>query len=411
MLQVLLPNDPDVCLAISPLAVPLITAGAKLASSAIGGLSNKASNDANLKINQMNNEFNAREAEKARAFQLEMWDKENAYNTPVNQRKRMAEAGYNPYFGSDVSAGNATGMSGTTAATSSSPAVMQPWKPDFGDVGETLARTMYTLSQKKTQDIENLNRTDLLRSEIWKNLGSTDWRNASPQARKYNMAIGAEAANLQMASLKEQWYNQRFSNDLLRANIGLTLLKAEAQQTLNKYMDQQQQADLNVKAAHYEDLVLRGQVTRQQVKNMIAEEVLTYARAKGQRISNRVAEETADALISAQNMAHTYDATYDRQRIPYAKHTAFSDYQGKTWQNALTGKLFEAEKFNSNMRGWREALNSTNMIFNGVGNAIGTWNTYQNGRFMRSRNYDPVDYSEETYQVGDTRYRDRHYRR
>ena len=58
------------------------------------------------------------------------------------------------------------------------------------------------MSEKKQTDIENLNMTDLLRSQIWQNLGATDWRNASPEARAYNLSQGRTAAELGMASLE-----------------------------------------------------------------------------------------------------------------------------------------------------------------------------------------------------------------
>ena len=47
-------------------------------SSSLGARSQRNANKANLEINKMNNEFNAKEAEKARAFQLDMWNKENS---------------------------------------------------------------------------------------------------------------------------------------------------------------------------------------------------------------------------------------------------------------------------------------------------------------------------------------------
>ena len=63
----------------------------------------KSSNSQNMKINRMNNEFNAREAEKTRQYQTEMWNKTNEWNSPKNIRKRLQEAGYNPYLGMDSS--------------------------------------------------------------------------------------------------------------------------------------------------------------------------------------------------------------------------------------------------------------------------------------------------------------------
>ena len=63
-------------------------------SGAVGAKTTSDTNKTNLKINQMNNDFNAREAQKARDFQLDRWNKENEYNTASAQRKRREEAGY-----------------------------------------------------------------------------------------------------------------------------------------------------------------------------------------------------------------------------------------------------------------------------------------------------------------------------
>ena len=84
---------------------PLSAIGLGLgAVSGIGNIfSSSHSNSQNMKINNMNNEFNAREAEKARQYQTEMWNKTNEWNSPENVRKRLEKAGYNPYLGLDSS--------------------------------------------------------------------------------------------------------------------------------------------------------------------------------------------------------------------------------------------------------------------------------------------------------------------
>ena len=90
---------------------------------AVGGAAlGAASNNKNISQNQMNNEFNAREAQKARDFQLEMWNRQNEYNSPANQRKLRAEAGYNPYLGYDSN----TGVAGSTGSTSQASAASPP---------------------------------------------------------------------------------------------------------------------------------------------------------------------------------------------------------------------------------------------------------------------------------------------
>lgn len=353
-------------------------------SGAIGAKSTADTNKTNLKINQMNNDFNAREAQKARDFQLDMWNKENEYNSASSQRKRLEEAGYNPYM-SDVQAGSATGMSGTSAASAAGAASQIPYTPDFQSVGVNLASALKMMSEKKQTDIENLNMTDLLRSQIWQNLGATDWRNASPEAREYNLSQGRRAAELGMASLEENLSNQRWSNNLLVANITNSLLDADAKTILNKYLDQQQQAELNIKAANYEYLVMSGQLKRQEVNNLIAEEIETYARANGYKIQNKILRETSDDLIRATNNTNFYFGSYYHSRAFNAGADAFHDSSILRSNAGSAAEGYKQSAFDTKLQPWRESLNSVNMLFNGMGSALDSYTNFQNGRYNGGR--------------------------
>lgn len=355
-------------------------------SGAIGAKTTADTNKTNLKINQMNNDFNAREAQKARDFQLDMWNRENQYNSASSQRKRLEEAGYNPYM-NDVQAGSASGMSGTSAASAAGAAPQIPYTPDFQSVGVNLASALKMMSEKKQTDIENLNMSDLLRSQIWQNIGATDWRNASPEARAYNLSQGRKAAELGMASLEESLSNQRWSNNLLVANIANSLLDADAKTIVNKYLDENQRAELNIKAANYEYLIMSGQMKRQEVNNLIAEELLTYAKANGQKISNRVAKETADKLIKATNDTNLYFGDYYGSRGNYVRQDAFHDSSILRSRAGSAAEEYQQSRFDTKLQPWREAVNSANMIFNGIGSGLDTYTRYQNGKAFRSRDY------------------------
>lgn len=355
-------------------------------SGVIGAKTTADTNKTNLKINQMNNDFNAREAQKARDFQLDMWNRENEYNKASSQRKRLEDAGYNPYM-SDAQAGTAAGMSGTSAATAAGAAPQVPYTPDFQSVGVNLASALKMMSEKKQTDIENLNWSDLLRSQIWQNIGATDWRNASPAARAYNLSQGRKAAELGMASLEENLSNQRWSNNLLVANIANSLLDAEAKTVMNKYLDENQRAELNIKAANYEYLIMSGQMKRQEVNNLIADEILTYAKANGQKISNHIARETAGKLIKATNNTNMYFGDYYGSRGNYVRQDAFHDSSMLRSRAGSSAEAYRQSKFDTKLQPWREAVNSANMIFNGIGSGLDTYTRYQNGRTFRNRDY------------------------
>ena len=104
---------------------PLSAVGIGLgAVSGIGNIfGSAASNSQNMKINKMNNEFNAREAEKARQYQTEMWNKTNEWNSPKNVRTRLQEAGYNPYLGLDSSNVGTAQSAGTSSPASAAPPI------------------------------------------------------------------------------------------------------------------------------------------------------------------------------------------------------------------------------------------------------------------------------------------------
>ncbi len=351
-------------------------------SGAIGAKTTSDANKTNLKINQMNNDFNAREAQKARDFQLDMWDKENEYNSASSQRKRLEGAGYNPYM-SDAQAGTAAGMSGTSAATAAGAASQIPYTPDFQSVGVNLASALKMMSEKKKTDIENLNMSDLLRSQIWRNLGATDWRNASPEARAYNLSQGRRAAELGMASLEENLSNQRWSNNLLVANIANSLLDADTKTILNKYLDQQQLAELNIKAANYEYLVMSGQMKRQEINNLIADEIETYARANGYNLQNRILRETSDGVIRATNNTNFYFGSYFHSRAFNAGADAFHDSSILRSNAGSASEHYKQSAFDTKLQPWREALNSTNMLFNGLGSGLDSFTNFLNGPFNR----------------------------
>lgn len=355
-------------------------------SGAIGAKTTANANKTNLKINQMNNDFNAREAQKARDFQLDMWNRENQYNSASSQRKRLEEAGYNPYM-SDAQAGTASGMSGTSAASAAGAASQIPYTPDFQSVGVNLASALKMMSEKKQTDIENLNMTDLLRSQIWQNLGATDWRNASPEAREYNLAQGRRAAELGMASLEENLSNQRWSNNLLVANISNSLLDAETKTILNKYLDQQQLAELNIKAANYEYLVMSGQMKRQEINNLIAEEIETYARANGYNLRNHILRETSDGIIRATNNTNFYFGSYYHSRAFNAGADAFHDSSILRSTAGAAAENYKQSAFDTKVQPWRETLNSINMLFNGLGSGLDSFTNFMNGRYNRGRPY------------------------
>ena len=91
------PNDK----CIAPLLLGgIIAAGASLASNVIGSSSQSSTNETSKEIAEMNNKFNAEQAQLNRDWQEDMWNKNNEYNSP----SAMISRGLNPFIGSNAGA-------------------------------------------------------------------------------------------------------------------------------------------------------------------------------------------------------------------------------------------------------------------------------------------------------------------
>ena len=118
-------------LAIIPAA---IAAGASIIGSLFGGSNTKSTNKTNLKIAQMNNEYNKAMFDQQIQYNWDMWNAENAYNTASAQRQRLEDAGLNPYLmmsGGD--AGVATGGNSVSPPTAQA-VEMKPFIPDTSGI-------------------------------------------------------------------------------------------------------------------------------------------------------------------------------------------------------------------------------------------------------------------------------------
>lgn len=105
----------------------LFSLGGSLVSGLFGSSAQSSANKQNMKIAQMNNEYNERMLQKQMDYNSQMYDKQkqdnidmwhmnNEYNSAQNQRKRLEEAGLNPYLMMNGgSAGVAQSMSAPSA--------------------------------------------------------------------------------------------------------------------------------------------------------------------------------------------------------------------------------------------------------------------------------------------------------
>lgn len=319
----------------------LVSSGAGLVGSLLTGAGSKKAAKIQAasaeRINQINNEFNAREAALSRDWQssereaqnqwnLDQWNRENEYNTPEAQRQRMEAAGFNPY-NMNIETGSASSKeSGYAPGTESAKAAQYPNVNQIPSMSSSLGAGLSdavnryfqtaSLTAKTTgQNLQN-NLTDQFGgqrtlAEI-ANLIGGQWEWLEPVYRQGRQSATPNLLGVDIGSKIQKYQGLMINNSYTATQAILTGLNAKAQVVINKYLDQNQQLDLMLKSGDLFNKQLTGALTYRQIEKTIAETIETYARANGIRIDNRIKKETVDDLIRSMKEEYKSNAAYYR---------------------------------------------------------------------------------------------------
>lgn len=355
-------------------------------SSAIGdAISTNKTNKTNMAINRMNNEFNSLEAEKARQFQLDMWNKTNEYNSASAQRARLEEAGLNPYLMMNGgNAGTALSSGSSTPASASAPLSMQ--RQDFSGLDSALSSALQISNQTKETNatVQSLQgQKSLYDAQASSILSNIDWWKLGPEYKKWSQITGLARVGLQFQTDRQNLRNMTWSGNLIQAQRIGVLLDNKSKTTLNKYLDEGQRLQLDLIASQYYDVMASGHLKYQQAKSEITKRIVMMAEAKGMKIDNRIAEETADGYIKALNAENS--ASYDiNSPFSESKESYVPASVLKARMDALNSKWLFDKRY------WSEGLNAINTVGNAVGGVSnlrkpGARNTYVYGNRTYNR--------------------------
>lgn len=348
--------------------------------SMINAMSQANANATNELIATQNRVAAQNEAQLSRQWQKYMVDYQNQYNSPAAQIVR----GLNPFV-SQTGAGTSASPSSSPQATIPSTPAMQGVHVDLSGIDSalaTFAQARKAISESKQVDTL----TPLLAKKI---MGDTNYKNIGVGESGYwDSNTGRISAELDQSRERQELENAVTAGKLSAAQTTHIYLQADAQSTLNKYMDSQQQADLLTKAQYLYNLVQQGALTEKQIRTELERAILVAAQAQGQSVSNKIASGTADALISATNMAYYtqyYDSLWDyknvnhRKTTQYSKDKAIRDYY--KWSAGNAKKDFDSY-------GLRNAVDYTSRVFQGAGNIIGAMrpgaHSFRNGYGSRN---------------------------
>ena len=348
-------------------------------------VSTNKTNKTNMAINRMNNEFNAAEAEKARQFQLDMWNKTNEYNSASSQRSRLEEAGLNPYLMMNGgNAGTVQSSGSTSPASASSPLSMQ--RQDFSGLSESLSSALRisNMTKETNATVQNLqSQKSLYDAQANNILSNVDWWKLGPEYKEWSRMTGLARAGLQFQTDRQNLRNMTWSGNLVQAQRIGVLLDNKSKTIINKYLDEGQRLQLDLMASQYYDSMASGHLKYEQAKSEITKRIVMMTKAKGMQIDNRIAEETAEGYIAALNAE--YSASYDiNSPFTEGKDSYVPASVLKSRMDALNSK-WQFDK-----RYWSEGLNALGTVGNAVGSVgnlrkPGARNTYVYGNKTYNR--------------------------
>lgn len=334
-----------------------------IASTVGDAISTNKTNKANMSINRMNNEFNAAEAQKVRDFQLDMWNRENAYNTASAQSQRLSEAGLNPYLMmSGGNAGIASSVGSSSPASAAPPLSMQ--RQDFSGLTNSLSSALQIANQTKETNarVQNLQgQKSLFDAQANQTLSNIDWFKLGDDFKKWSRETGLMRVGLQFQTDRQQLRNMEWSNNLVKAQRVGQLLDNQSKTILNKYLDEGQRLQLNLLAASYYDQMASGHLKYQQAVTELSKRLMYDAQASGYRINNNIARSTSEKYIQALNTEN--QASID-VNSPF-----YHDGERKIPASVLKSRMESLHsEWNYSKRYWNEGLNAINTVGNAVGN-------------------------------------------
>lgn len=286
----------------------LIGAGSSLLGSIFGSHSNSSTNAQNLLIARETNALQQRMFNQQLAWNLDMWHKNNQYNSPSEQVQRLKAAGLNPYLmmsgqgGIGQSSGPASGVNPPQMHA----AQMQSYDPSgsFNSAGGIAAD-----AQLKSSQVENV-REDTKQKSIdnqtrhLKNLKEIDKLVAESKNSHTKAALQQQQWELLRATWDDTLRQAHLQNESLETDIKLKSATILGVQLDNKMKD------LNLKylpetlasqiAKTWSDIDVNRSVIglNQASVSKLAQDVIeSQARTNGINLSNSQVEQLTPLLV------------------------------------------------------------------------------------------------------------------
>ena len=346
---------------------PLSIGAAAIAggSSLLGGLLNLGStnstNRTNMRIAQMNNEWSERMMDKQNAYNTDMWNKTNEYNSAVNQRKRLEEAGLNPYM--MLNGGSAGSASSQTSAGINAPSTpnIVPQNFDFlGSLSDRVTSAMSSMADLENKNeithglrIENKYKAANLIADIWNKQENAKSVVEKTNYQKLINSVFSENNRIDNENkIASTEYTKTLKSKAL-AEAALTKQLTNKEIINNKYLDKRNLMELNEIGSRILLNKSSAHLNSAQAKAAVANAVLAYAQANKVNIDSKTADAISGYIVSSYNSDAVIKEEKSKNMYNYGTEEAPFEYGGHVDANFTIPGTNIGVNGGGNVRGYK----------------------------------------------------------
>ena len=315
-------------------------------SGIFGSNSQKRANEANMELAKYQYEKN-----------LEMWNRNNEYNTPEQQRKRMEAAGFNP----NLVYGHGSVVNTSSSVPQYSAPTMQAYTnyPNLGDAAlQGLLQTEQTIANVDKTKAETKAAEAVARKQVVEAQNAENYGSYNAKAENELLEYSAELKKLSLAyeRIFSQYYKDIASNNkeisdyaMEKAQAEVIRLRTETDEILSRsYLNEAKtrEADahagvLNTMPAYYESMTALNLITSslKEIDHDFARQLKVY---EGLKDSWAIRNSIIDFYESKQAMPHRIGKLKQEVRSFLIKNGFDESYLTASWWEKLVKDLLGA---------------------------------------------------------------------
>lgn len=282
--------------------------------------------------NKKNRKFQAQENQKARDFNLEMWNKQNAYNDPTQQMMRLKNAGINPHLA--YSEGSPMNTSNAPASSNASnlPAGIAPQM----DINGVLQARLLEAQINKTNAEAEKTKTDTEGSEILNGINSNVLK-TQLDTIALNQALTASQINVNGKNIEVSDQNIKESNQRI---VNLISQDKEIEQRIINLQTQNKLTETQIS-----EVLAKISVAHATIKNIQSSTILNNEKSKSERswrsnieADTRYKNEQSKALSRSNYIGEKFDLNNADSQSKITRQT-LEQIKQQTKNSILDGEL------------------------------------------------------------------------